>query len=172
MQCDLFIFLLCTFHFLCHPCWRCCCCLLWGIGFSFFVYLALALSLSLFGFWVFYERKNINDCETFAHCHICYLHCARHLLGNYCIFPFMLLVAQTNTQNADSALTCLPCMQTIVCALLLMIYGYVCTLIQVHKHKYVEFTMISFDLFLNAFEEQRHLQSMLMLLLFWVLTMN
>lgn len=74
--------------------------LLFALGYWFFI-----LRFSLLGFGEFYERKNINDCETFAHCHICYLHCARHSLGNYCIFPFMLLVAQTNTENADSALT-------------------------------------------------------------------
>lgn len=91
MQCDLFIFLLCRFHFLPFPTnflvlalsLLLLLLLLFALGYWFFFH-----SLSFFGFWVFYGQKNINDCETFAHCHICYLHCARHLLGNYCIFPF------------------------------------------------------------------------------------
>lgn len=43
--------------------------------------------------------------ETFVHCHIYYLHCARYFLGNYCIFPhfpWYLLHKRARTEGCNA----------------------------------------------------------------------
>lgn len=104
--------------------------LLFAFGCVFF----FATATSVPGYFM---AKRINDRNFCALSHLLSALCTT-LLGNYCIFPFVvqLLVARTNTQNADTMHSEQP------------YRDHFYLLAHKRKHKHVGFSMISNDLFI------------------------